>query len=173
MKNIRKKVQICILSNLVLLFIITLPIIVLNTGDSTYFRYGWSDDLILISFPVNTKMRYMIVCLYIILIKASNVFISDIVGPILGFNIYNPDKKVITDFTKNELQLYGNVNFLINGFKRIMTIMISITQIDLALIGMLSGEIISFYTIRMLLNEKKFKKVSDENLDKTVNTCWV
>ena len=128
MKNIRKKVQICILSNLVLLFIITLPIIVLNTGDSTYFRYGWSDDLILISFPVNTKMRYMIVCLYIILIKASNVFISDIVGPILGFNIYNPDKKVITDFTKNELQLYGNVNFLINGFKRIMTIMISITQ---------------------------------------------
>ena len=163
MKNIRKKVQICILSNLVLLFIITLPIIVLNTGDSTYFRYGWSDDLILISFPVNTKMRYMIVCLYIIVIKASNVFISEIVGPILGFNIYNPDKIVITDFTKFELQVYGNANFMINGFKRIMTIMISITQIDLALIGMLSGEIMSFYTIRMLLNEKKFKTDTENN----------
>ena len=108
----------------------------------------------------------MIVCLYIIVIKASNVFISEIVGPILGFNIYNPDKIVITDFTKFELQVYGNVNFLINGFKRIMTIMISITQIDLALIGMLSGEIISFYTIRMLLNEKTFKKDTENNLDK-------
>ena len=165
MKNIRKKVQYCILFNLVLLFIITAPIVLLNNGESTYFRYGWSDDLILISFSVNTKERYMIVCLYIIVIKASNVFISEIVGPILGFNIYNPDKKVITDFTKNELQLYGNVNFLINGFKRIMTIMISITQIDLALIGMLSGEIISFYTIRMLLNEKQFKKDRGKNMD--------
>jgi len=165
MKNIKKKVQFGILSNLVLLFVITLPIIVLNTGESSYFRYGWSDDLILISFPVNTKMRYMIVCLYIILIKASNVFISEIVGPILGFNIYNPDKMVITDFTKFELQVYGNVNFMINGFKRIMTIMISITQIDLALIGMLSGEIMSFYTIRMLLNEKKFKNVDKIETD--------
>ena len=136
----------------------------LNNGESTYFRYGWSDDLVLISFPVNTKMRYIIVCLYIIVIKGTNVLIGEIVGPILGFNIYNPDKMVITDFTKNELQLYGNVNFLINGFKRIMTIMISITQIDLALIGMLSGEIISFYTIRMLLNEKKFKLNTDNLL---------
>ena len=145
----------------------------LNNGESTYFRYGWSDDLVLISFPVNTKMRYIIVCLYIIVIKGTDVLIGEIVGPILGFNIYNPDKQVITDFSQNELQVYGNLNYLINGFKRIMMIMISITQIDLALIGMLSGEIISFYTIRMLLNEKKFKKVSDENLDKTGNTCWV
>lgn len=145
----------------------------LNNGESTYFRYGWSDDLVLISFPVNTKMRYIIVCLYIIVIKGTNVLIGEIVGPILGFNIYNPDKQVITDFSQNELQVYGNLNYLINGFKRIMMIMISITQIDLALIGMLSGEIISFYTIRMLLNEKKFKKDSDENLDKRGNTCWV
>jgi hypothetical protein len=169
MKNIRKKVRFCILSNLILLIIITIPIVILDTGESSYFRYGWSDDLILISFPVNTKMRYMIVCLYIIVIKASNVFISEIVGPILGFNIYNPDKIVITDFTKFELQVYGNANFMINGFKRIMTIMISITQIDLALIGMLSGEIMSFYTIRMLLNEKKFKTDTENNLDKMEN----
>ena len=165
MKNIRKKVQISILCNLFLLFIITLPIVLLNDGKSTYFKCGWSDDLVLISFQVNTKMRYMVVCLYIIVIKASNVFISEIVEPILGFNIYNPDKKVITDFTKNELQLYANVNYLINGFKSIMTIMISITQIDLALIGMLSGEIISFYTIKMLLDEKEFEKKKHEELD--------
>jgi hypothetical protein len=76
MKNIRKKVRFCILSNLLLLIIITIPIVILDTGESSYFRYGWSDDLILISFPVNTKMRYMIVCLYIIVIKASTVIIS-------------------------------------------------------------------------------------------------
>jgi hypothetical protein len=168
MKEIRNKIQSCIFYNLVLLLFITIPIVLLNDGKSSYFKWGWSDDLVLISFQVNTKMRYMIVCLYIIVIKASNVFISEIVQPILGFNIYNPDKKVITDFTKNELQLYANVNYLINGFKRIMTIMISITQIDLALLGMLSGEIISFYTIRMLLDEKEFEKKKHVELDSII-----
>jgi hypothetical protein len=29
--------------------------------------------------------------------------INDIASPILGFNIYNPDKKIITEFGKCEL----------------------------------------------------------------------
>jgi hypothetical protein len=33
--------------------------------------------------------------------------INDIASPILGFNIFNPDKKTITDFGKCELQFYG------------------------------------------------------------------
>jgi hypothetical protein len=43
-----------------------------------------------------------------------------------------------------------------------MLIMVSITQIDLALIGMLSSEIMSIFTIRMLLDEKEFKKNVEE-----------
>ena len=61
---------------------------------------------------------------------------------------------------------------MICGFKRLMLIMISITQIDLAMIGMLSGEIMSFFTIRMLLNEKifendnnKYYKINPENAE--------
>ena len=34
--------------------------------------------------------------------------------PVLGFSIYNPDKKVITEFTKNELQFYAML--FKNGF---------------------------------------------------------
>jgi hypothetical protein len=44
-----------------------------------------------------------------------------------------------------------------------MLIMVSITQIDLALIGMLSSEIMAIFTIRMLLNEKEFTK-NDEDI---------
>ena len=84
------------------------------------------------------------------------MLIGEIANPIIGFNIYNPDKMVITEFTKNEIQLYGNSLWLIDGFKSLMLIMVSITQIDLALIGMLSSEIMAIFTIRMLLNEKEF-----------------
>ena len=161
MKNKAQKLRVCILANLCLLVMITIPIVLLDNGTSTYFKWGWSDDLVLISIPINTKARYIGVCSYIVLIKASGVLIGNIAGPILGFNIYNPDKKVITDFTKNELQLYGNIQWLIGGFKSLMLIMVSITQIDLALVGMLSSEIMSIFTIRILLNEKEFRREPD------------
>ena len=158
MKNTAQKLRYCIVANLCLLIMITIPIILLDDGTSSYFKWGWSDDLVLISIPINTKARYIGVCIYIMLIKTSGVLIGEIANPIIGFNIYNPDKMVITEFTKNELQLYGNCLWFIDGFKSLMLIMVSITQIDLALIGMLSSEIMSIFTIRMLLNEKKFKK---------------
>ena len=92
------------------------------------------------------------------------VFIGEIANPIIGFNIYNPDKKVITDFTKNELQFYGNTLYIIDSTRYIFKVMVLVTQIDLAFISMLSGEIISFITIRMLLNEKEFIKKEKKDI---------
>ena len=157
MKHKAYKLRVCIIANLLLLIIITIPIIMMDNGSSKYFRWGWSDDLVLISVPINTKERYICVCFYIVLIKCSGVLIGEIANPIIAFNIYNPDKKVITDFNKNELQLYGNMMWLIDGFKNLLLIMISITQIDLALVGLISSELMTIVTIRMLLNEKEFK----------------
>ena len=161
MRNKAQKVRTCIWANLCLLVMIAIPIVLMDNGTSTYFRWGWSDHLVLISIPINTKLRYVSACVYIVLIKASGVLIGEIANPILGFNIYNPDKKVITEFSKRELQLYGNTLWFIDGFKSLMLIMVSITQIDLALVGMLSSEIMSIFTIRMLLNEKQFRRSVD------------
>ena len=134
------------------------PIILLNDNTSKYFRWGWNDDLILISIPINTQKRYLYTILFISIMRISHVIIGEIAHPIIGFNIYNPDKKEITEFSKIALQMYGNLMYLIEGFKNILTVMLSITQIDIALISMLVSEITSIYTINMLLNEKTFVK---------------
>ena len=134
------------------------PIILLNDNTSKYFRWGWNDDLILISIPINTQKRYLYTILFISIMRISHVIIGEIAHPIIGFNIYNPDKKEITEFSKIELQMYGNLMYLIEGFKNILTVMLSVTQIDIALISMLVSEITSIYTINMLLNEKTFVK---------------
>jgi len=138
------------------------PIILLNDNTSKYFRWGWNDDLILISIPINTQKRYLYTILFISIMRISHVIIGEIAHPIIGFNIYNPDKKEITEFSKIELQMYGNLMYLIEGFKNILTVMLSITQIDIALISMLVSEITSIYTINMLLSEKTFVKSIDD-----------
>ena len=46
--------------------------------------------------------------------------------------------------------------YFIDGFKNILTIMISITQIDIALFGMIISQTTSIYTIHQILKTKKF-----------------
>lgn len=158
MINPNKKLRYCIYTNFLLLIFMATPIILLNDNTSKYFRWGWNDDLILISIPINTQKRYLYTILFISIMRISHVIIGEIAHPIIGFNIYNPDKKEITEFSKIELQMYGNLMYLIEGFKNILTVMLSVTQIDIALISMLVSEITSIYTINMLLNEKTFVK---------------
>ena len=156
--NVQRKLQLSILGSFIVLLMVAIPIFILDNGESKYFRYGWHDDFILISIPINNKSRYISAVIFVVLTRVGEVFIGEIANPIISFNIYNPDKKVITEFTKNELQFYGNTLYIIDSTRYIFKVMVLVTQIDLAFISMLAGEAISLVTIRLLLNEKEFKK---------------
>jgi hypothetical protein len=71
-------------------------------------------------------------------------------------NVYNPDKKEITEFSKLQLYFYANSMFLLNNIRYIFTLLIGVTQIDIALFSVLVEEVIVIFTIKMLLDEKKF-----------------
>jgi hypothetical protein len=100
----------------------------------------------------------------ITLIRIVKVGVAELTDPILSFTIYNPDKKNIPDFTKNELQFYANYIYLIGSLRYVFTLMITIAQIDLAIFSVIIGEITSFFTIRKLLNEKTFIPEYEEEL---------
>ena len=162
MKNVNRKLKICLLGNFLLLMFVLGLVVIFRDDKSKYLRWGPQDDLIIISVAINDYTRYGMLLFCIMVINISDVLIQEIAMPILGFNIYNPDKKEITEFSKNELQFYGNAMYLINAIKAILLILVNISQIDIALWGVLVSETASLFTIRMLLNEKTFKKKTDE-----------
>ena len=164
MKDINRKLKVCVFSNLLLLSFVISIILLFKDDKSTYLRWGPQDDLIIISVAINNMTKYFMLLGIIAIIKISDVVIAEIASPIIGFNIYNPDKKVITDFTKNELQFYGNSMYLIDAIKAVLLIMVNISQIDIALWGVIVSETTSLFTIRMLLNEKEFKLNNDSEL---------
>ena len=164
MKDINRKLKICVFSNLLLLSFVISIILLFKDDKSTYLRWGPQDDLIIISVAINNMTKYFMLLGIIAIIKISDVVIAEIASPIIGFNIYNPDKIVITDFTKNELQFYGNSMYLIDAIKAVLLIMVNISQIDIALWGVIVSETTSLFTIRMLLNEKEFKLNNDSEL---------
>ena len=106
------KIRICLALNVFLLLFIATCMITF-ASDSKYFRFGPSEDFILISVKINTNSRYLFLLFLIACNNCIKVLISELGEPILVFNVYNPDKKVITEFTKCQLLFMQIVCFLL------------------------------------------------------------
>ncbi len=156
------KVWLCLLGNALTMITITTLIILFRDPNSKYFRYGPSDELIVISVNINTWTKWSILLFIVGLIRGCEVLVNELGSPILGFRIYNPDCKKISDFTKNELNFLGNAMWFVNNFRGILMVVVTISQFDIALISMFISELVSIYTVRHLLNEKEFILNPDE-----------
>jgi hypothetical protein len=142
-----------------LLTVLTLILTAVFATDSGWFSFGPSKNLVIAGVVIDNYTKYSILALIIVFNSVVDMIISEFAQPILGFNIYNPDKKVITDFTsKRELQVLASLYWAFNNLRGIFTILISITQVDLALIKWLTLELTAIYTIDTLLSKKNFSR---------------
>ena len=151
-----KRLKKYVLLNIILLCFISTGIILFRSPKDKYFRYGPNEDLLVLSTNIDTWEKYMYLQLFICIIEVVNMIIAELATPILTFNIYNPDKKVIDEFTKNELQILGNTLWLINSLIKTLTVLVSISQFDIAILRVIYSEATSIYSIRVLLNDKTY-----------------
>lgn len=151
-----EKVRFCLIINFISLISMIGLIVIFKNDDSKYFRIGPYNDLNLISVTIDTWTKWIIVVIFLCIMGVIDVIIRELGLPVLDFNVYNPDKKVITDFTRNELNYLSNSMFMVSAIKGVFNTVISITQLDLALITVIVKELTSIVAIRFLLNEKKF-----------------
>ena len=152
----KQRLKICIVSQLLLLISVIIPIVLLANKDSTYYRFGPNENLIIISIKINTGPRYGVLLVYIMLIRICKVFINELGMTILTFNIYNPNQKKIEGFTRMELQVHANIMFMLNAIRYALTLQLSIIQIDIALFSAIFSELAAIPTINILLKDKEF-----------------
>jgi len=147
----KQRLKICIVGQFLLLISAIIPTILLANKDSTYYRFGPSTDLIIISIKIDSWTRYCILLLYILIFRICKVFITE-----LTFNIYNPNQKKIKGFTRTELQVLANIMFMLNAIRYAITLQLAIIQIDIAVISGIFDELASIPTIYILLKDKEF-----------------
>jgi len=152
----QQRLKICIVGQFLLLISVIIPIVLMANKQSTYYRFGPNEDLIIISIKINTWSRYGVLLLYVLIFRVCKVFITELGMPVLSFNIYNPNQKEITGFTRNELQVQANIMYFMNAFRYALTIQLTIVQIDIAIISVIFSELASIPTIYILLKEKEF-----------------
>lgn len=135
-------------------------------ADSNWFSFGPSKNLIVAGVIIDTYYKYVVLVLIVVLNSSIDMIIKEFADPILGFNVYNPDKKVITDFqSKRQLQILANSYWAVSNFRNIFTVLISISQFDLALIKWFSLELTAIYTINTLLKKKRFLTEKEEEIE--------
>ena len=161
----KHRIIICIIGQILLLISALIPTILLANKDSTYYRFGPSEELIIISIKINTWTRYAILLVYILIFRICKVFVTELGMPILSFNIYDPNRKKIKDFTRKELQTLANIMFMLNAIRYALTLQLYIIQIDIALLSGIFSELASIPTIYILLKDKVFEEdVKSEEL---------
>lgn len=151
------KIRICLILNTFLLGFISF-FITYFAGNSKYFRFGPNHDFIFISVQIDSYNRYYGLLGLISLNNIIKVLVGEIGEPVLVFNVYNPDKKIITEFSKTQLLFYANSMFLISNTRRVFEVLINVTQIDIAIFSIIVEQLISIFTVCFLVNEKKFTK---------------
>ena len=158
-----EKVWYCLIGNIVMMIVVLTMVCIFRDDKSKYFRIGPYDDLIVISIRIDTWNKWIILNLFIGLIKACDVLVNELGSPIIGFRVYNPDKTNIDDFNKNELNFLANSMWFTNSFRGILMSVVTITQIDIAFSGMIISELVSIVTVRHLLNTKTFTSTKTHN----------
>lgn len=162
----RNKIILCLIVNGGVLLLVSI-LISIFAEESDYWRFGWSDNLSIIGVKINSMATYLALLMTLGIINIARVIVEELGMPVLQFSIYNPDKKIITEFTKNELNFYGNAMFLVSNLRNLLMTVVAVTQIDIAVWALLCSEITTFATVRMLLNEKTFRKDEPETEELT------
>lgn len=161
----KTKVRLCLLANLAILCVCSLFV----SSRDPYMRFGPSDTLVIFGTKIDTWHKYAVCNVIVACLQAVDIVIGDVAMPVLTFNIFNPDKKIITDFHKTELQLYAQILWFTTAIKNTIMVMVSISQFDIAIFKVISGEMMSIITVRSILNQKEFGpedyvELSEENV---------
>ncbi len=171
----REKLRFCVIVNSVLLIGIVSMVSIFADPNNSYLQIGPNDTLVVISVKIDTMNKYLGLLFGLAIVEITRVIIEEIGMPIIGFAVYDPERKIINEFGKNELNIYANAMYTMSSVRERLMVLVSISQIDIAFFALIVGQITSIYTIRMLLNEKKFVETkyakirqSDEVIDELV-----
>lgn len=150
-----RRTWLCLIINMVTLFIIIG--LTCGFGESRgYLSMGPSDHLYLIGIVIDTWTKWGLSMLLIVAVSIVDCITVEFGMPFVSFRIYNPDCKEINDVGPIELQILANGMYLSQSLKSAVYTLAVVTQIDYAIARVISSELASIYTIRVLIKEKKF-----------------
>jgi hypothetical protein len=137
-------------------FVVAL-VTVFHDDTSTFLRYGWHNNFTVLGIHIDTKERYWCLVAVLGLLEALDVFINDTIFPYVNNNVRDNNVTHIAEFTRREIQLLTNGTFFLTSLKYTFYVIVSISQVDVALIRVFIGETACIFTTSIQLSGKTFR----------------
>lgn len=150
-KKVRNSIFVAFYGNIVVALMVICVVLTFNDGSSPYLRFGWNENLSVLGVKIDTGAKYFCLSFVLGVFEVLDVFINDTSYPYINNNV-----REIKEFTKYETRLITNGSFFISDIKYSLYIMISISQIDIALIKVLMRSLACILTTNMQLSGKTF-----------------
>lgn len=151
----RTVIRLCIFINTIALGV-AIMLSIAGSSQSTWFSFGWSDKLFVLSIPVNTLSRYVIVLAVFGFMSFSKVIDESSATPILWFALFD-QSNIVYDLTRFEVCVYTWLTFTTSRLRDLLLIMVSISQIDLGLFCIASALFGLIIISIILTHNKEFK----------------
>ena len=74
----KQRLKICIIGQLLVLIAVIIPTVLLANKNSTYYRFGPNEELIIISIKIDTWSKYGILLGYMMIFRICKVFINEL-----------------------------------------------------------------------------------------------
>ena len=147
-----------ILNSILLLGLLIIFIIIYqNNVEDSYMRIGPGKKLNIMSFDIDTWSKWVLTVFIVSIVDVIDVLIAETAINTIYNDIYNPSVTEIINFSnERQLQMYTQIMYGINSLRYILTIKISVTQIDFAIITVIVSRLISIKTIHMNLLGKTY-----------------
>ena len=159
----------CVVANCSLTIFLSILIAVLGQG-SRYFRWGPSEDLVVVNVRIDTYGMYTGLVLFILLINGTKMIVQHLGWSILGFSTFNPDAIDIYGYNSmTELNVLTNLMQISDAVRFIFEIVVGTTQIDLGLWAVVGSELTGVFVVRYMLLKKKFHRPSCESYSDSNN----
>jgi hypothetical protein len=160
------KISLCTALNASTTLLMFIGIAILNKiGNGNMWQFGASDDLFILSVPINTNWKYYLMIFMICLIKIVEVIVNDFGSPDIYFSIFDPSCDKIYGFSMKQLLLFKIIQTLSNEFGNIFKFVILVTRFDIAIISIIAQEITSTISTYIILSSKKFYPHIDKSED--------
>ncbi len=152
------KVRTALLANGVLLLLVAVLIGVFGRRSSDYFRYGPSEDLNIVGVPIANWYSYATLHALLLLLTVSEAIIHDLTMPGMFLTVFDPheDRVEVTSFGRTELNFYINAMDVISGVRQVITVMLVISQLDIAMAQVIYRQFGRVFTVSYLLRQKRF-----------------
>ncbi len=126
---------------------------------STFFRFGPSEHLLFFSTPINTWIRYLLLCLYVIINQTLMTIALNVISPWLINTIQNITITVIS-LQKWKIYLISIIWTMYLWLEGLVAIRVYLSQIDILLYVFLVNQFASTLILTRYLKEKSYYEPS-------------